>query len=129
MAFIITLGMVVDDAIVVGENIFTTRKTETDPNAASIAGAHEVSVPVVFSILTTVSAFAPLFFVTGVMGKILWSVPFVVVSVLLLSLVESLYILPAHLAHTPLEPTNPILKKLQIIPLRANRILDDFIEE
>ena len=61
MAFIITLGMVVDDAIVVGENIFTTRKTETNPNVASIAGAHEVSVPVVFSILTTVSAFAPLF--------------------------------------------------------------------
>ncbi|MEE2901042.1 MAG: efflux RND transporter permease subunit [Myxococcota bacterium] len=128
MAFIITLGMVVDDAIVVGENIFTTRKTEKDPNVASIAGAHEVSVPVVFSILTTVSAFAPLFFVSGVMGKILWSVPFVVVSVLLLSLVESLYILPAHLAHTPLEPTNAILKKLQIIPIRANRILDNFIE-
>jgi len=128
MAFIITLGMVVDDAIVVGENIFTTRKTTGDPNIASITGAHEVSVPVVFSILTTVSAFAPLFFVTGIMGKILWSVPFVVVSVLLLSLVESLYILPAHLAHTPLEPTNPILKKLQFIPFQSNRILDNFIE-
>jgi len=128
MAFIITLGMVVDDAIVVGENVFSQRKIQNDPHIASIAGTREVSVPVVFSILTTVSAFAPLFFVTGVMGKILWTVPFVVVSVLLLSLVESLLILPAHLAHTPLEPTNPFLIKLQGIPKTVNRRLDAFIE-
>jgi multidrug efflux pump subunit AcrB len=127
MAFIITLGMVVDDAIVVGENIFSQRQSNTDPMKASIDGTHEVSVPVVFSILTTVSAFAPLFFVSGVMGKILWTVPFVVVSVLLLSLLESLFILPAHLAHTSLEPKNPILRKMRIVPETVNRVLDHFI--
>jgi multidrug efflux pump subunit AcrB len=128
MAFIITLGMVVDDAIVVGENVFSQRKSHTDPSLASISGTREVSVPVVFSILTTVTAFAPLFFISGVMGKILWTVPFVVVSVLLLSLVESLFILPAHLAHTSLKPKNALLIKLQIVPKVVNQKLDAFIE-
>ncbi len=98
-AFIITLGMVVDDAIVVGESIY---KHQTDGEGrleAAIAGAKEVSQPVIFAILTSCFAFAPMLFVPGVMGKFFRVVPIVVIAVLMISLVESLLILPAHLSH------------------------------
>jgi len=98
-AFIITLGMVVDDAIVIGENIHVHRKENENFVEAAISGAGEVSTPVIFSILTTVVAFSPLFFVEGTMGKIFRILPAVIIIVLMLSLFESLYILPAHLGH------------------------------
>ena len=98
-AFILALGIVVDDAIVVGENIFEhINRGEERINAATI-GAIEVSGPVVFSVLTTVVAFLPLLFIAGTMGKFIKTVPLVVIPILLLSLVESLFILPAHLGH------------------------------
>ena len=98
-AFIVTLGIVVDDAIVVGENIYQHREQGKPFLKAAIAGAREVSVPVVFSILTNVVAFMPIMFVTGRMGKLFKVIPLVVIVVFLISLVESLFILPAHLAH------------------------------
>ncbi len=98
-AFIVTLGMVVDDAIVVGENVFEMMQGGMEPLEAAIRGAKEMAVPVTFSILTTVAAFSPLFFVPGVMGKIFGLIPAVVVTVLLVSLIESFFILPAHLGH------------------------------
>ena len=98
-AFIVTLGMVVDDAIVVGEHAYTKMDEGMSPMAASIAAAKEMVVPVTFAILTTVAAFAPMFFVPGTMGKIFKMIPAVVISVLVLSLVESFLVLPAHLAH------------------------------
>ena len=97
-AFIVCLGMVVDDAIVVGENVFTWREQGVPPLEASIRGVREMAVPVTFSVLTTVAAFLPLAFVSGRMGEIMKTIPVVVVSVLLISLVEALFILPAHLA-------------------------------
>ena len=100
-AFIVTLGMVVDDAIVIGENIYYHRSQGKDPIEASIKGCWEVATPVVFSILTTVVAFCPLFFVPGAMGRIFFILPAVILAVLLISLFESIYILPAHLAHLP----------------------------
>jgi multidrug efflux pump subunit AcrB len=99
-AFIVTLGMVVDDAIVVGERTFARREEGLSPMKAAVSAAREMSVPVTFAILTTVAAFAPLFFVPGTMGKIFRIIPAVVISVLLLSLLESFFILPAHLAHS-----------------------------
>ncbi|MEM6994755.1 MAG: efflux RND transporter permease subunit, partial [Myxococcota bacterium] len=99
-AFIVTLGMVVDDAIVVGERVFAMREEGRSPKEAAIAAAREMVVPVSFAILTTVAAFAPLFFVPGTMGKIFKLIPAVVVAVLLLSLLESFFVLPAHLAHS-----------------------------
>ncbi|MDE0881356.1 MAG: efflux RND transporter permease subunit [Myxococcota bacterium] len=99
--FILVLGLVVDDAIVVGENIYARRQAGQDIERAAIEGAREVGHPVIFSILTTVAAFSPLAFVGGMMGKFMWAVPVVVVSVLFFSLVESLLILPAHLNHEP----------------------------
>lgn len=98
-AFIITLGLVVDDAIVVGENAFAKREQGMSWAQAATAGAQEMIVPVTFAILTTVAAFAPLFFVPGFSGKIFFVIPAVTCSVLAFSLIESFFILPAHLAH------------------------------
>jgi multidrug efflux pump subunit AcrB len=98
-ALIVTLGLVVDDAIVVGENIHSYRTRGMDRMQAAILGAREMVVPVTFSVLTTMVAFAPLLFVPGVTGKIFRLIPLVVIAVLFFSLIESFLILPAHLAH------------------------------
>jgi multidrug efflux pump subunit AcrB len=98
-AFIVTLGMVVDDAIVVGENIFEKRQKGLPYLQAAIEGVQEVAVPVTFAILTTVAAFMPMLFVPGISGKLFGVIPSVVISVLLISLVEGLFVLPAHLSH------------------------------
>ncbi|MCP4750561.1 MAG: efflux RND transporter permease subunit [Proteobacteria bacterium] len=98
-AFIVTLGMVVDDAIIIGENIYVHRQEGKAPIEASILGAREVAVPVVFSILTTIVAFSPMLYMPGLWGKFFRIMPLVIITVLLLSLFESLFILPAHLGH------------------------------
>ena len=98
-AFIIVLGMVVDDAIVVGENVHHLRQRGVPALKAAILGTGQVGVPVVFSVLTTVVAFLPLLFVPGFSGKIFRVIPVIVISVLVISLVESLFVLPAHLGH------------------------------
>lgn len=99
-AFLVTLGIVVDDAIVVGENVSAWQERGASPLKAAVCGTREVGIPVVFSVLTNMLAFMPILFIPGVMGKIWLSIPLVVFSVFFLSLVESLFILPAHLAHT-----------------------------
>ncbi|MBN1449726.1 MAG: efflux RND transporter permease subunit [Anaerolineales bacterium] len=98
-AFIIALGIVVDDAIVVGENIYEYRQNGMTAMQAAIRGARDVLLPVTFSILTNIIAFLPLCFVPGVMGKIWRVIPLVVITVFSISWVESLLILPCHLAH------------------------------
>jgi len=98
-AFILVLGIVVDDAIVVGENIYTHFERHEDSTRASIDGAREVALPVVFAVLTTVVAFFPMLNVPGVSGKIWRVIPLVVIPTLLFSLVESKFILPSHLRH------------------------------
>ena len=98
-AFIIALGIVVDDAIIIGENIYHYRQEGYPALTAAIKGTQEMAIPVTFSILTNIATFMPLFFMPGVMGKIFFMIPTVVIVVFLLSLVESLYILPNHLAH------------------------------
>ncbi len=97
-AFILALGIVVDDAIIVGENVYTHRNMGKPFMASSIDGAIEVARPVIFSVLTTVAAFLPLVFVSGIMGKFIKTIPFVVIPILIVSLIESLLILPAHLS-------------------------------
>lgn len=98
-AFILVLGIVVDDAIVTGENIFTRLQKGEDPLQASIRGTQEIAVPVTFGILTTVVAFTPLLMIEGVRGQLFAQIPLIVIPVLLFSLVESKLILPAHLKH------------------------------
>ena len=114
-AFITALGMVVDDAIVVGENVFEMRERGIGFIESSIIGAKQVAVPVVFSILTNIVAFAPLLFVPGVMGKIFKVVPIVVISVFIISLFEALFILPAHLAHQKKSVPGDIWSRLNVV--------------
>ena len=97
--FIIVLGMVVDDAIVTGENIYAKVKTGNyDPVEAAIVGTQEVATPVTFGIITTIVAFLPLmFFDDSYIGNLGKQIPYVVIPVLIFSLVESKLILPAHL--------------------------------
>ncbi len=103
-SFILVLGIVVDDAIITGENIYThLRRAESGLNAA-IQGATEVAVPVTFGLLTTVAAFLPLMFIGGNRGVIFAQIPMVVIPVLLFSWIESKLILPAHLSHIKVHP-------------------------
>jgi multidrug efflux pump subunit AcrB len=99
-AFIIALGIVVDDAIVVGENIYHYHQEGMPFLDASVKGAREVAVPVSFSILTNIVAFIPLALLPGFMGKILWMLPAIVITAFVFSWIESLFVLPAHLGHT-----------------------------
>jgi multidrug efflux pump subunit AcrB len=96
-AFIMVLGIVVDDAIIVGENIYRKQEEGHGSLKAAVEGTLEVGRPVVFAVLTTIVAFWPLTMAEGTMGKIMRNIPIVVVLVLAGSLVESLFILPAHL--------------------------------
>ncbi|MHC4185137.1 MAG: efflux RND transporter permease subunit, partial [Planctomycetota bacterium] len=97
-AFIMSLGLVVDDAIVVGENIFAYRRQGLSRIDAAVKGVREMVAPVTLAVFTTVFAFLPLAFLIGIMGKIMRVIPVVVISVLMVSLVEALLILPAHLS-------------------------------
>ena len=98
-AFLIALGIVVDDAIVAGENIYAYHQQGMPFLQAAIRGGREIAVPVVFSVLTNIVAFMPLYFVPGAMGKFFRHIPMVVCATFAISLVEALYILPAHLGH------------------------------
>ena len=124
--YIIVVGVVVDDAIVTGENIFSKMKSGMDPLEASVTGAHEVAVPVTFGVLTTVVAFLPLMFFDGHWGEFAKQIPPVVAPVLLFSLVESKLILPAHLKHlkTTKPKRNPVLLLQQKLADGLERFVD-----
>ena len=98
---IMVLGIIVDDAIVVGESIFVHRKGGKPPLQAAVDGVSEVGMPVVAAVLTTIIAFIPLFYVGGIMGKFISILPVVVIASLGISLLECLFLLPAHLSHLP----------------------------
>ena len=126
-AFIIALGIVVDDAIVVGENIYEYRHQGMSSLRAGIQGARDVLLPVTFSILTNIVAFLPLCFVPGVMGKIWRVIPIVVITVFSISWIEALLILPCHLAHGQKKSTRPGL--LGMLQQSLSRGLRGFINK
>jgi multidrug efflux pump subunit AcrB len=97
-ALILVLGIVVDDAIVVSENVFRYRERGMSPVEAAVAGAEEVLMPVTAAIATNIAAFLPLLLVAGIIGKFLRVIPQVVILTLLASLFEAFFILPSHLA-------------------------------
>ncbi len=97
--FIVVLGILVDDAIVIGENVHTHQQAGEDLLESSITGAQEVAVPVIFGVFTTVAAFTPLLLVPGPMGQMIGVIAIVVMCCLLFSLIESQLVLPAHLGH------------------------------
>ncbi len=104
-AFILVLGIVVDDAIVVGESIHSEQLRTGKTISAAVRGTVQVLVPVTFGVLTTMAAFAPMLFVPGVMGKVVVQFPLIVIPTLFFSLLESNLILPRHLAHS--QPGRP----------------------
>ena len=97
-AFILVLGIVVDDAIVTGENVYARIQKGEHPSLAAWKGTHEVGTVVIFGVLTTVVAFTPMLGLSGVSGKIWPNIPLVVIPTLLFSLLQSKFVLPAHLA-------------------------------
>ncbi len=114
--FIIVLGMVVDDAIVTGENIYAKVKSgKYDPLEAAVLGTKEVTTPVTFGIITTIVAFLPLmYFDDGYMGNMAKQIPLVVIPVLIFSLIESKLILPSHLRNLkPVSPDSNFISKIQ----------------
>ncbi len=96
-ALIVVLGIVVDDAIVAGESIFHEQETGKSKNP-TLTGIKKIQAPVTIGVLTTIAAFSPLIFSTGVLGQILKPIPIIVICVLILSLIEAFLILPAHLS-------------------------------
>jgi multidrug efflux pump subunit AcrB len=98
-AFIMTLGILVDDAIIVGENVYSHYTRGKSPAAAVVDGLKEVGGPVVMAVSTTIVAFSPLLFIAGIMGKFIAVMPMAVIIILIVSLGEALIILPAHLYH------------------------------
>ncbi|MBK1791773.1 efflux RND transporter permease subunit [Persicirhabdus sediminis] len=117
-AFIIVLGIVVDDAIVIGESVYSEKEKQKDcnkglaPLRGTVRGVNKVIVPAIFGVLTTIAAFLPLTTVSGRMGNVFGTIATAVIFCLIFSVVESKLILPAHLAHIDVhkKPTNFISK-------------------
>ena len=129
--FILVLGIVVDDAIVVGENIHIHLKRGLSGVDAALEGAYQVAKPVIFAVLTTMVTFSPMILVEGATGKIWKIIPVVTIVVLMFSLIESLTILPAHLAHMKLDEKkkeNKFLAWWSKIQLSIHNRLQSFIK-
>lgn len=128
-AFLVVLGIVVDDAIVVGENIHEYRQRGYDHMTAAIKGTQDIAAPVTFTILTTIVAFVPVMFIPGTTGKFWWPFPVVVIIVLVISLIEALYILPAHLAQSEPATQSRLGKSIYDRQQVVARKFDWFINE
>lgn len=125
--FIIVVGIVVDDAIVTGENVYSKLKTGMDPLEAAVQGTHEVATPVTFGALTTMVAFIPLLFFDGRWGQYAKQIPPVVAPVLLFSLIESKLVLPTHLKHIRIG--KPSKNALAHVQARIAAGLEWFVEK
>ena len=106
-AFLLTLGIVVDDAIIVGESVHSAQSRGLSGEHGALVGARQVVKPVVFAVISTMVFFAPMFFLPGEWGPASMGIPVVVCLALAFSLIESLLILPSHLAHMKPEPDTP----------------------
>jgi multidrug efflux pump subunit AcrB len=127
-AFIMVLGIVVDDAIVTGENIYRKIREGHEPMDAAINGTKEIAVPVTFGILTTVVAFLPMAFLGNTrLSFIAGQMPVVVIPILLMSLVESKLVLPAHLAHLKIRDNASEISRFGRIQQGISRALEQFV--
>jgi multidrug efflux pump subunit AcrB len=129
---IMVLGIVVDDAIVVGEAIYVHRKQGKTALKAAVDGVVEVGMPVIAAILTTIVAFLPLFYVGGIMGKFISILPAVVIACLVVSLVECLFLLPAHLSHLPdpnrsKDQESTLVRRLSRVQQTTSRWMEVFV--
>ncbi|MEO0748122.1 MAG: efflux RND transporter permease subunit [Pseudomonadota bacterium] len=116
--FILAIGIIVDNAIVVSENIYTNNERGLSPLEAAVKGTQRIAVPVVFSTITTLVAFWPLLQLPGVLGKFLSDIPLVVMIVLSLSLLQALFILPRNLSKLDVSETykpNLVLRSIRVV--------------
>lgn len=128
-AFIMVLGIVVDDAIVTGENIYRKIRDGMDPQLAAIDGTKEITIPVTFGILTTVVAFIPLNYLQGTRFDFIGGqMPMVVIPVLLMSLVESKLVLPSHMSHIKPRAIDAKTNLLGRIQQKISRGLERFVD-
>lgn len=111
-AFMIALGIIVDDAIVVGEQARSYQQLGMDPKSASIKAAKKMWPPVLASSLTTIAAFVPLLYISGSIGRLSADIPVIVTVAILASLIECFLILPGHLSHSHHKEDRPLRKKL-----------------
>lgn len=127
-AFIVTLGIVVDDAVVVGEEIFHRMSSGISRLQAAIEGVQAMAIPVVFAVSTNIIAFLPLLFVPGETGRFYFVIPAVVIAVFTVSLIECFLILPAHLAYQGQSKRFTILDRFQArqtaLRLRIDHAID-----
>ncbi|MEM7184559.1 MAG: efflux RND transporter permease subunit, partial [Spirochaetota bacterium] len=117
MGMIIALGMLVDNSIVIAENVYRYREEGLSPIDAAVKGSAELFTPIIGSFMTTAAAFLPMMFMSGLMGKFIWQIPFVVITVLTASLIESFFLLPARIAHYGGKnkgATNPIRRGINL---------------
>ncbi len=121
-ALILVLGIVVDDAIVVGESIYSESEKHGSGVRSSIIGAQRVAVPVTFAVMTTIVAFTPMLNIPGVSGKIWGVIPLTVIPCLIFSMIESKFILPAHLSHLKTEKNDRPLRGITGLWRRARRL-------
>jgi len=132
-ALILVLGIIVDDAIVVGEAIYVHRRRGKGRLQAAVDGVFEVGLPVIAAVTTTIVAFLPLGFTSGIMGKFMVIIPIGVISALSISLVECLFLLPAHLNHlpdlnAPVESGHPWQLRAKLMRRRISRGMEWFVE-
>lgn len=124
---IVVLGIVVDDAIVVGENTDRERAKGRSGTEAAIAGVTGVAAPVLVGVLTTMAAFGPLIFSGGTFGEITRPIPIVVIAILGVSLIEAFFILPAHLAHGGTWSRGPLARIQQQVASGLRRFSEGFV--
>jgi multidrug efflux pump subunit AcrB len=127
--FIVALGIVVDDAIIAGENIYAHTQQGMSFYDAAIKGANEVAKPLTFAIFTNIVAFLPLLLLPGSMKLLFGAIPIVVILCFVVSWVEALFILPSHLAHIDDKTPTKIKHKFKKIQNVCNRKLNHFIDK
>ncbi|MCY4628526.1 MAG: efflux RND transporter permease subunit, partial [Acidobacteria bacterium] len=131
-SFVLAIGIVVDDAIVVSEHIHLERRRGAQGVAAAIRGARRIKVPLIFAVLTTIVAFVPLLFIPAGFGEVWKALPIIVIAMLLFSLAESLLVLPNHLSHhlhgPDWAPGTRAERLVARIQNRVDSLLNRFIE-
>ena len=130
-SFVLAIGIVVDDAIIVAEHIQSERNRGTPGVAAAIRGVRRIKVPLAFAVLTSVAAFVPLLFIPGGVGDVWRALPIIMIAMLLVSLVESLLVLPNHLSHLPgpdWVPTNAFDRFFSRLQGRVDANLNRFVQ-
>ena len=128
--FILVLGIVVDDAIVIGESIYTEISAKGHTLDNVIRGAHKVAMPATFGVLTSIAAFAPMLMVGGQVGPAFEAVGMVVILCLSFSLIESKFILPAHLAEMKFKPDdnsshNMLVRVQRTVAARLSHVIEN----